>query len=109
MIPSRGAVFLFLGSLAAASPPVDAQDRVANAYDAYRTGEYDVAVSVLNSVLRSRPSTDAAVLLGRVLRETGRYQEAEELLRKSIAADGASLGSSARLRRLLAPFCRHAD
>ena len=101
MIPLRGAAFLFLGSLAVTSPPAGAQDRVANAYDAYRTGEYDVAVSVLSGVLRSRPSTDATVLLGRVLRETGRYQEAEELLRKSTATDSASLELVTQLGEVL--------
>lgn len=101
MTHPRGAVCLFLGCLIAALPSAGAQDRVANAYDAYRIGEYDVAVSVLSSVLRSEPSIDATVLLGRVLRETGRYQEAEELLRKSTATDNASLELATQLGEVL--------
>ena len=101
MASPRRAVCLFLGSLIAALPSAGAQDRVTTAYDAYRTGEYDVAVSILSSVLRSEPSIDATVLLGRVLRETGRYQEAEELLRKSTATDNASLALATQLGEVL--------
>jgi tetratricopeptide (TPR) repeat protein len=61
-----------------------AQDRVASAYDAYRAGEYSAAVTALSAELRSQPGADAVVLLARVLRETGRYDEAEELLRRNV-------------------------
>ena len=95
------AVLPLLGLLVGASPSVSAQDRVANAYDAYRTGQYDVAVSILTGVVRSRPSAQATVLLGRVLMETGRYQEAEVLLRKSTPTDGAVLDVATLLGEVL--------
>jgi tetratricopeptide (TPR) repeat protein len=98
---SRRNVFLFLGFLTVGSPSVGAQDRVANAYDAYRTGQYDVAVSVLSDVMLSRPSPAAALLLGRVLIETGRYQEAEELLRKNDSTDDAGLEVATLLGEVL--------
>ena len=97
----RRDALVFLAFLTVAAPPVGAQDRVANAYDAYRTGEYDVAVSVLSDVMRSRPSAAAALLLGRVLMETGRYQEAEELLRKNDSTDDEALEVATLLGEVL--------
>ena len=94
-------LFLLPAFFAVASASVGAQDRVANAYDAYRTGEYDVAVSVLGNVMRSRPTAQAALLLGRVLMETGRYQEAEELLRESGATDDAALEVATQVGEVL--------
>ena len=77
-------VVLALGTWVA---PLVSQERIANAYDAYRTGEYETAVSVLSTEVRASPSLAAVVLLNRVLRETGRYSEAEELLRKTLDRD----------------------
>ena len=57
-------LFLLPAFFAVASASVGAQDRVANAYDAYRAGEYEVAVSVLGDVMRSRPTAQAALLSG---------------------------------------------
>lgn len=98
---SRTGLLLVFALLATASPAAGAQDRVANAYDAYRSGEYDVAVSVLSAAVRSRSETKATVLLGRVLRETGRYEEAEELLRKSVVTDDDSLSVATQLGEVL--------
>ncbi len=81
------ALALLLTGLGASAVGLHAQDRVAHAYDAYRTGQYDVAVSVLSNELRSRPDLPTVMLLDRVLRETGRYAEAEELLRKNLDRD----------------------